>query len=197
MRSVARRLILPAVAVATLGLPTCAAAHSKTTATIFRAFTSNGTPTIHTRSKSGYCWTGSLTAVRNDAWRCFVGNYIYDPCFSSSHAHGIVVCPNLQVNGGIEIRLTRRLPQRFANHPTPSLSDQPWNIELISGKHCAFSSGATTLVHGERLNYFCGVGNNNGLWGYANRRSEPWTILIAPFNATTLHDRRAIRHVWM
>jgi hypothetical protein len=48
-----------------------------------------------------------------------------------------------------------------------------------------------------RLNYFCENGGNNGLWGYPDRRSEPWTILIAPFTARSLHERRAIRHAWM
>jgi hypothetical protein len=48
-----------------------------------------------------------------------------------------------------------------------------------------------------RLNYFCGAGSHDGLWEYPNRRSEPWTILIAPFTATSLHQRRAVRRVWM
>jgi hypothetical protein len=197
VRSVARCFISTAVVAAILGAPTAAAASIRTTATIFRAFTSTGVPAIHTRSKSGYCYTGSSTVDRDDAWRCFVGNYIYDPCFSSSHAHGVVVCPNLEVNGGIEIRLTRPLPPGFADPGVPSLKDQPWNIELTSGQHCGFSSGASNVVHGQRLNYFCGAGSHDGLWGYPNRRSEPWTILIGPFTATSLHERRAIRHVWM
>jgi hypothetical protein len=190
-------LTLLAVLGVAVGLPPSAGARTKTTATIFQAFTSTGTPTIPTRSKSGYCYTGSLTINRADAWRCFVGNYLYDPCFSSSQAHGVVICPNLQVNGGIQIRLTKPFPQGQANAGTPSLSEEPWNIQLTTGKHFAFSSGATNVVHGVRLNYFCGAGCNYGLWGYPRRRSQPWTILIGSFNATTLHDRRPIRHVWM
>jgi hypothetical protein len=60
-----------------------------------------------------------------------------------------------------------------------------------------FASGATAVVHGVRLNYFCGARCNYGLWGYPRRRFQPWTILIGPFNAKVLHARRAIRHVWM
>ena len=179
-----------------MAAPAGAGAHSRTTVTIFRAFTADGTPTIHTRSKSGYCWTGSLTANRDDAWRCFVGNYIYDPCFSSSRAQGVVVCPNLQVNGGIEIQLTRRLPRGMADPGSPSVHAQPWNIELTNGHHCAFFSGATSVIHGTRLNYGCGGGLKYALWGFPNHRSEPWTILIGGFTATRLHQHRAIRHVW-
>lgn len=46
----------------------------KTKISVFYAFTRDATPTLHTQSKRGYCWTGSLAADRNDAWRCFVGN---------------------------------------------------------------------------------------------------------------------------
>lgn len=174
-----------------------AAAVGQTQATVFRAFTATGAPTIGVRSKSGYCWTGSLTTTRRDAWRCLVGNYIYDPCFSSASAHGVVVCPGLQMNSGVEIWLTRGLPRPYANHGTPSVRQRPWNIELATGKHYAFSSGASNLIHGVRLNYFTGAGSTYGLWGYPNRQTEPWTIWGGPFTATSLHERLRIRHVWM
>jgi hypothetical protein len=170
---------------------------AKTTATIFQAFTFTGAPTIHTGTKPGHCYTGSLTIDRNDAWRCFVGNTIYDPCFSSSRAHGVVICPNPQLKGGVEIRLTSGLPHAFANTRMQSLKDQPWDIQLTSGRYCSFSSGASEVVRGKRLNYFCGPGTKYGLWGFPRRSSEPWTIFIGPLTATSLHDRRAIRHVWM
>ena len=173
------------------------AAQKVTRTTVFQAFTQDGAPTIPVRSKAGYCWTGSLTINRGDAWRCFVGNYIYDPCFSSQHASGVVICPNLQLSSGISIRLTRPLPQQYGDPGVPSLGDQPWNIELASGRHCALASGASNVVHGIRLNYFCGSSSHFGLWGFPNRRAEPWTIWSAPFTATSLHQRRPIRHAWM
>ena len=138
-----------------------------------------------------------MTINRRDGWRCFVGRFIYDPCFSAAKAQGVVVCPNLQVNGGIKIRLTRALPQRFGNRGSPSLANQPWNIELASGRHCAFSSGATNVIRGVRLNYFCGAGTHTGLWGFPNRRVQPWTIWSAPFTARRLSQRAVIRRAWM
>jgi hypothetical protein len=195
--SVIRRLALLAAAAAVMAAPASAVGATTTTATIFQAFKPNGTPTLHTRSKSGHCFTGSLAINRNDAWRCFVGNFLFDPCFSSALAPGRVVCPNAQVNGGVELRLTKGLPRAMGNHKRPSLRDQPWDIQLASGRHCQFSSGASNFAQGVRLNYFCGAGAKFGLWGFPSRRSEAWTILSAPFTAKHLHTRAAISRAWM
>jgi hypothetical protein len=188
-------LMIPGLAL--IVVAPASAAGQMTKATVFRAFSPDGAPTIPVRSRSGYCFTGSLTINRRDAWRCFVGNYIYDPCFSSPNASGVVICPNLQVNGGISIQLTKALPRQYADVGAPSLRDQPWNIELTSGRHCAFASGASNVIQGVRLNYFCGSTVHFGLWGFPNRRTQPWTILTAAFSANSLHQRRAIRHAWM
>lgn len=192
-----RRFVLGTIVLIGLALAAAASGRGRTTETIFRAFNPNGTPTIHVRSKSGYCYTGSLAINRHDAWRCFVGNFIYDPCFSSSAAPREVVCPDLDVTSGIEIRLTRVLPTRYADPGKPSLHNQPWNIQLTDGQHYQFASGASSVVDKARLNYFCGTSCKQGLWGYPRRRTQPWTILIAPFTAKSLHTRQAIRHVWM
>ncbi len=193
----ASRIAILAVLVSPSLLPASVAARSGTVATVFQAFSSGGTPAIPTRPRSGYCYTGSLAINRADAWRCFVRNFIYDPCFSSPHVPGVVVCPTSEVTAGIEIHLTRRLPRGSADTGQPSLRNQPWDIELTNGQHFQFASGASNVVHGVRLNYFCGPKCSYGLWGYPRRTTQPWTILVAPFNAKTLHERRAIRHVWM
>lgn len=198
MRSGARVLIAIALfAVIGAASPAPSAARIRTRATIFRGFNAAGRPTIPVRTMAGYCFTGSIAANRRDAWRCFVGNFIYDPCISSPRAPGFVICPNLRVNGGIRIRLTRPLPQRFANRRAAVLGNRPWNIQLVNGRHCAFSSGATNFVQGARLNYFCGRGANYALWGIPNRRVQPWTIRSAPFNARRLTQRRLILRAWM
>ena len=196
MRRTIRYVMLLAAVASVMAIPASASGHIRTGVTVFEPFASDGTPTLSTRTKSGYCWTGALTSIRNDAWRCFVGNYIYDPCFSSAQAPGVVICPNLQVNGGIDIQLTRRLPRGQANPGTPSPNDQPWNIQLTNGHHCVLSAGATNVVQGKRLNYFCGGGLKYGLWGFPRRRTQPWTILVAPFSTMTLHGQRSIWHVW-
>ena len=165
--------------------------------TVFKPYLSAGEPAFPFRTESGHCFTGSLAINRTDAWRCIVGNVIHDPCFSSTLDPGGVLCPDRQVTSGIDIRLTKRLPRALADSGKPSLRNQPWDIELMNGRHFVFSSGATNVVHGVRLNYFCGASCNYGLWGFPRRSTQPWTILVGPFTAKALHERRAIRHVWM
>lgn len=166
-----------------------------THASIFYAFTATGKPTLPVKQVFGYCWTGSLATRRADAWRCFVGNDIYDPCFASSVAPGIVVCPTAELNRAIEIRLTRPLPYDYADRGRPSLESAPWDIETVNGNYCFVITGATNIVDKQPLRYECS--DNVGLWGAPAQNTKPWTILWAPFNATSLHQRIGIRHVWM
>jgi hypothetical protein len=98
---------------------------------------------------------------------------------------------------GIEIHLTKPLPHSGGDNQKPSLHAQPWAIELESGQRCVFASGVSSAIQGQRLNYFCGAHSTQGLWGYPVRSGQPWTIYQAPFSATTLSDRIAIKHAWM
>jgi hypothetical protein len=169
-------------------------ARTHTTATVYQAFSYHGVIVPHVQVESGYCSTTSGVTRRNDAWRCLVGNSIYDPCFSSTFVVGVVVCPTPWKDTGIEIRLTQPLPQA-TSHVAPSLALQPWALQTAAGAHCVLSSGASSIVHGQRLNYSCGT--QVGLWGFPKRASQPWTILSAPLNATVLTHRVAILHAWM
>ena len=174
-----------------------AGAATHTTATVYEAFSYHGVIVPHVRVASGYCWTTSNVTRRDDAWRCFVGNVIYDPCFSSTFTTGVVVCPTPWNDQGTEIHLTKPLPARTGADVIPSLSLAPWAIQTASGANCTFASGATSVIHGKRLNYFCGASAKYGLWGFPNRSGQPWTILSAPFTAKVLSGRVAIRHAWM
>lgn len=175
---------------------TCAGAaqaRPHTTATVYQAFSYHGVVIPHAQVAAGYCWESSNVTLRLDAWRCFVGNSILDPCFSSEFASN-VVCPTPWSDAAVEINLTKPLP-RPTNHAAPSLKLAPWAIETTTGADCLLASGASSRVHGKRLNYYCGA--KLGLWGYPNRRSQPWTILSAPPTATVLTARASILHAWM
>ena len=190
------------VGIAVLAVFGCSAvsanAEARTSATVYRAFTARGVVKLRARSRTGYCWEGSATTPRRDAWRCFVGNYIHDPCFSSARHPGIVVCPDVPWrNTGVKIGLTRPLPRVYRNRRSPSARLEPWALELLDGRRCLFASGATNVVEDQRLNYFCGTSSHEGLWGQPDRRTEPWTILTAPFQATQLNEHAQIRHAWM
>lgn len=169
-----------------------------TMATIYHAYRANGTSAIPTHPRRGYCFSGSSTAARSDAWRCITGNELDDPCFSTSITAPSVICPaGPWQNAGVEIRLTKPLPRHYANRGAPSLRSQPWALELYDGHRCLLASGASTTVEGQRLNYFCTINRHLGLWGFPSRSTEPWTILVAPFTATQLTQRATIRHAWM
>lgn len=190
-------LALAVVGVCALAvLPAAAQASFRTKASIYYAFTSTGKVKFKARSTSGSCFSGSDAIARKDAWRCLSGNNLYDPCFSSPLDPGHVACPRASLTRGVNIRLTKKLPRKFADHGAPSLKDQPWNIETGTYRHYVFASGASNVVDGKRANYFS-AGTKAALWGYPLRSHQPWTILWAPLNATSLHKHVRIRHAWM
>lgn len=170
-----------------------------TGASVYLPFSASGSIAMTvTSAKSGYCWTSSETTPRRDAWRCFIGNSIYDPCFSSTLSTGIVLCPTAPwSNRGTEIKLTKKLPTSQANHGALSLGNQPWALQLTSGHDCLFAGGATATIGSRRLNYFCSGLGPVGLWGYPNRKAQPWTIYEAPGSATKLRTTVAIKRAWM
>ncbi len=101
--------------------------------------------------QAGNCWTSSLAVWRADAWRCTVGNEIYDPCFSSGES---VICgadpktPTL----GFALTLTEPLP---APEVAQDAARHAWLVELADGTVCGYATGATGGVGGERFNYLC------------------------------------------
>lgn len=90
--------------------------------------------------KDGDCWTSSLAApYRQDAWRCMVGNMIYDPCFSLPQ-DGYVLCdydPSTG-NAGFQLKLDKPLPQPDSHQDLPLPANAPgWLVELQDGTFCS------------------------------------------------------------
>ena len=148
-------------------------------------FTAQGklAPRFHVGARgSGYCWELSIAANTKDAYRCFQGNLIEDPCFAAStHAH-VVYCffnPWARVT---VLRLTRPLPKE------PPLKGPvlPWAIVTTSGLRCVFLTGGTALVADQRINYGCT--NGSYLIGAPNTRSPLWTIhSVRHFESDQMH----------
>jgi hypothetical protein len=191
----ATAVLMVAATLPAVSAPSARAA-TTTAATIYRAFTPHANPTFRTRTRRGSCFTVSLTINRRDAWRCMRSNLLYDPCFSSSKRKGFVLCPDAAWLGtGVKLTLTKPLP-KSGKRPGPSVNAEPWAIETYDTRRCRFLTGATLVTDGERLNYGCGA-DNDPLWGYPDRTTQPWTIFTAPPSAETLVDRAAIRRAWM
>jgi hypothetical protein len=101
--------------------------------------------------QEGKCWTNSLAVWREDAWRCTVGNSIYDPCFFSG---GGVICGASPITEtvGFLLLLTEPLP---APEVPPDTAGHAWLVELADGTVCEYATGATGGVGADRINYFC------------------------------------------
>lgn len=162
---------------------------------VYSPFTPDGmlAQGIHTaRSASGSCWEGSVVNARPDAWRCTVGNYIYDPCYSG--ARGWVACPVTAFGSRVlRITLTKPLP-RNRNPPLNTDKADPLLIVLRGNVRCGFAGGATSTVAGMRLNYAC----SNGAWlvGDPDRRQATWRILSLPSLKASHATSVAIVSAW-
>ncbi len=146
------------------------------------------------RTAHGYCWTTSSADARSDAFRCFVGNEIYDPCFAGSGAASTyVLCP-LYTPGASALRidLTKRLPAAMPSvHPRRY---EPWAVQLSSGKWCTVETGATGSIDGLPVSYGC-VGGGM-LLGTIKRSPGGWTAFYAASARTTRTPRVALRSAW-
>ena len=171
-----------------------APAPARTIATVVHGFTPDGRPTFSYSERRGHCFYGSLSTQRRDAWRCEVGNLIYDPCFSSSHARGRVACPVTQLDAGLVIRLTRGLPSRYQNTRAPSVRLTPWNVWLTGGQECRWITGASGIISGRRVNYACTGGLL--LLGTPRRTRGLWTITAVRSTSGARHTAR-IAYAWM
>jgi hypothetical protein len=171
------------------------AAESQTQASVYEAFDAHGNVVGHLRTASGHCFTSSEVTSRDDAFRCLLGNALFDPSLRSPNGRAIVVWPIPGNESGTEIRLRSPLPAQ-SSHTPASLALQPWALETTSGARCLLAGGASSLIDGKRLNYFCGAGAKYGLWGYPSRHAKLWTIFEAPFSAHALQHRVAIARAW-
>jgi hypothetical protein len=136
-------------------------------------FTADGSlnPRFHVGSTGhGYCWTDSAATNARDAFRCFQGNEIHDPCFAATAHASSVVCFLDPWTPVTVLRLTKPLPK----HGPLFGRALPWAIETTDGRHCTFLTGATGLMGGQRVNYGCT--DRSYLIGGPDERQPLWTI---------------------
>jgi hypothetical protein len=158
--------------------PTAAAGRS-TTVVIFTPSLPTGAP------REGDCWTRSIAAPRDGAWRCRMGNEIVDPCFSVPTPQGTVVCAPDPATGdpGFALRLTKPLP---AGLPAPSVAPAPWLIRLADGQTCRPFTGTLPFVDGQAARWYCGQapsGRPVGLVTTIDDHAAPWTATWYPASA--------------
>ncbi len=105
-------------------------------------------------AQEGSCWTNSLAVWRTEAWRCMVGNNIFDPCFAGGDE---VICGADPITDtpGFLLNLTESLPASDLSAEAQAAENHAWMAELADGTICGFATGATAGVDGERINYLC------------------------------------------
>jgi hypothetical protein len=194
-----RRFAPPVVALVTmLVLASATAAASRpTTVHRFVAFqggrVASGLDTV--KQASGHCWTSSIADGRADAWRCFLGNLILDPCFSNGRSsQPYVVCSAAPWSTKVTLlSLTKRLPLSMANKGSHTLA-MPWGIVTAGGKRCTAVTGTTSPVAGKLIRYYCRGGGV--LAGWPDRRAPVWTISFARSETAHRLSTVAVAGVW-
>lgn len=157
MLPIARALAALCAVVTILAIPAPAA--TPTTVEIFNPWTSSGLRQGFTVTEKapGSCWTHSLVSDRASAWRCFEGNDILDPCFARSGRFDTVACAESPFSKTVVLLSLKKRLTDGDSATTKWLQPKgmPWGLRLTNGNTCAFATGATDAVGGERLNYAC------------------------------------------
>ena len=137
-----------------------------------------------TKTVSGYCWTRSAVANRSDAFRCFVGGYILDPCFDKPRDFFIadpeVACPYSGSTDLILIRLA--VPLWSVPGVLFARQRSDWMIVLSHNDRCFYNEGAVSFVRGMRDNYSCAAGE---LYGKI-RQGRVWRIFYQPSGSANM-----------
>jgi hypothetical protein len=154
---------------------------SKTAVVIFQPWANGtlGSGFIVSGKAQGSCFTHSLSTDRPDAWRCFEGNDILDPCFAQSPHSDTVACAESPFSKHMVLLSLKKRLTDGDNATTKWLQPKgmPWGLLLTNGDTCVFATGATDAVGGERLNYAC--------------RKTGW-IVGAPDRSTAVWKARSV-----
>lgn len=128
----------------------------------FHAYDSTGELTVQVDDvATGKCWTASIAAHANGAYRCIADNQIFDPCFAAPKPTTPleVACVSAPWGRAEVLRLTAPLP----TVGPPAGSARPWAIKLANGARCVASTGTVPQVNGVNLGYHCTNGGDAGL----------------------------------
>jgi hypothetical protein len=129
-------------------------------------------------TQSGSCFTTSSATTAPGAYRCFVGNNLYDPCFAdATSGAGQAACPSPEnPDSVIVIRLTAPLPKPATSPGSPI----PWLLVLANGQHCQTITGTGGTLGGKNEAYGCAAGS---VYGQINQGDATWTVSYAPSGA--------------
>jgi hypothetical protein len=131
------------------------------------------------------CEAGSDTV--GNAYRCFAGNDVYDPCWTDSTDPATPAALCLEQpwdTQATQLTLSQGGLPPFLQAPAPLDLDFPWGVQLSSGAHCLAVQGSHDDDNGTIVDYSCDR-NGQVLLRGVDRTQPQWTYSSAYFNAST------------
>ncbi len=170
----AASLLLAAAALAGCGSasPAGTASGQQTEVVHIRPVSSGGTAAAGYRTTStaadASCEPGSEAI--GQAYRCFAGNTVYDPCWAEQAATPTVLCL-VDPWSRADARLT--VSSGLAAIPNEGGIGEPWGLQLVTGQRCLLVQGAHQVFRGRVVDYYCGP--TLSLLRGLTKTSRPWT----------------------
>jgi hypothetical protein len=96
------------------------------------------------------CEAGSESI--GQAYRCFAGNFVYDPCWAERATIPTVLCVPFPWSS-TDIRL--QVVAALSTIPAEPGTSEPWGVELADGQRCELLQGAHSLFDGRVIDYYC------------------------------------------
>jgi hypothetical protein len=124
---------------------------------------------VISRASGASCEPGSEAI--GQAYRCFAGNVVYDPCWPAKAASPTVLCvADPWLRTAAELKVSSALG---AIPATGANAGEPWGVQLASGQRCVLAQGAHNEFSGQVIDYYCtpGLALLRGL----NRKPATWT----------------------
>ena len=162
---------------------------SATTATDTAPVNADGQPeagyTITDEGSAQSCEAGSDVAPQ--AYRCFTGNSVYDPCWldNADAAQTSVLCqPDPWDTRAIRLTVAAGGLPAFLGAPQPIDRQYPWGVRLADGENCAAVQGSHDNDDGKIIDYSCGSSYQHVLLRPVNQSSPVWTFQSAYYDGT-------------
>ena len=158
-------------------------------------------------SKDGRCWTTSIAIPRPDAWRCMVGNEIFDPCFSLADGKSVECGSNpSKGKSGFRLNLTEPLPKPENTAQAAAIvAKSGWWLVLADGTSCTPATGTRAMIAGKMTTYYCESKQEDGntvLLGDLETSSPVWqaekAVLVPGPEGPALQklEKMPVRTVW-
>ena len=171
-------------------------AHTTTATKIFAPWTQAGqlAPGIQVDAHltNGSCSIGSIADGANqDAWRCFSGTGVYDPCFAPPGNPlnvTLVACALSPLSGVDMLTLATPLPSSSGG---TTVNTGPWFMQLRNGEMCVQTGSAVSSADGVTFVYDCRNNPMGKVFGGANApntSTEPWTVKYLPNSSHVISE---------